>query len=373
MDEIITNEFHGNFVKKDGICYFFATETTEFANVSDDGFESFDSCEDCLDENSSSSSDFVSFTFTFNVKTDNSGESASNQFKIGTISTGVYDFTVEWGDGSSDVITTWDDPALTYTYSVAGTYTIMISGNTFEYPRNAFPFGGDAPKILDVSNFGLLSYGNSAELTFYGATNMTFSASDIFNTSVTTNFQNAWNGCSSLTSFPLIDTSSGTNFQSAWEFCSSLTSFPLIDTSSVTNFRNAWQNCSSLTAFLLIDTSSGTNFLRTWQNCSSLTSFPLIDTSLGTTFQDAWRGCSSLTSFPLIDTSLGTDFQLAWSNCALNSASIDNIMQSLVNNGQFNKITSVGGGTSLPFASWSAGAQANFNILISRGWTIIIN
>jgi hypothetical protein len=61
MDEIITNEFHGNFVKKDGICYFFATETTEFANVSDDGFESFDSCEDCLDENSSSSSEFVSF------------------------------------------------------------------------------------------------------------------------------------------------------------------------------------------------------------------------------------------------------------------------------------------------------------------------
>jgi len=68
-----------------------------------------------------------------------------------------------------------------------------------------------------------------------------------------TNFQQAWVGCSSLTSFPLINTSSGTSFYEAWAFCSSLTSFPA-------NFFNNWvgnpvANC----------------FLNTWLNCTKLT------------------------------------------------------------------------------------------------------
>jgi hypothetical protein len=130
-----------------------------------------------------------------------------------------------------------------------------------------------------------------------------------------TNFQQAWVGCSSLTSFPLINTSSGTNFEQAWAFCSSLTSFPLINTSSGTSFGAAWLGCSSLTSFPLINTSSGTNFQQAWLGCSSLTSFPLINTSSGTNFQQAWAFCSSLTSFPLINTSSGTNFQQAWQSC----------------------------------------------------------
>ena len=131
-----------------------------------------------------------------------------------------------------------------------------------------------------------------------------------------TSFNSAWLGCSSLTSFPLIDTSSGTSFYRTWDGCSSLTSFPLIDTSSGTNFYVAWRNCSSLTAFPLIDTSSGTNFSFTWNGCNSLTSFPLIDTSSGTNFNSAWYFCSSLTSFPAIDTSSGTSFSRTWRNCS---------------------------------------------------------
>ena len=309
--------------------------------------------------------------FIFSVKTDNAGGvSANNQMKIGTISTGVYDCTVDWGDGNSDVITSWNDPAWTHTYSVAGTYLITISGTSFTYP---YFFGGDDTKVLNVSKWGLTNYGTTGANSFNGCSNLTLSSSDIPDTSSVTGTQSTWRDCSSLTEFPLIDTSSVTNMNLTWYGCSSLISFPLINTSSATSISSTWRDCTSLTSVPLIDTSSVTGMNNAWQNCSSLTSFPLISTSLVTNMSNAWSGCSSLTDFPLIDVSSCTNFANTWLNCALNSASIDNIMQALVNGNQNNLSTDISGGTNLGFASWSAGAVANYNTLISRGWTITTN
>ena len=136
------------------------------------------------------------------------------------------------------------------------------------------------------------------------------------NTYCVTDFTGAWECCSQLTSFPLIDTSSGTIFTRAWNFCYGLTSFPLIDTSKGTLFLSAWASCFGLTSFPLLDTSSGDDFTGTWSYCSSLSEFPEINTSAGIIFAQTWEGCSGLTSFPLLDTSSGGDFQSAWSSCS---------------------------------------------------------
>ena len=55
-----------------------------------------------------------------------------------------------------------------------------------------------------------------------------------------------WVGCTSITSFPLINTSAGTNFQSAWHNCNYLTSFPanMFDSCPATNFTNAFLSCA---------------------------------------------------------------------------------------------------------------------------------
>ena len=159
---------------------------------------------------------------------------------------------------------------------------------------------------------------------FYGAGSNGFNASSTVekfkyfqfdSTSATTDFAYAWQGCSSLTSFPLIDTSKGTTFETTWKGCSSLTEFPLLDLHNGTKFHETWQNCSSLTSFPLINTSNGTQFSYTWDGCSGLTSFPLINTAKGTNFSNTWKGCSSLKEFPLIDTSKGVDFAYAWHGC----------------------------------------------------------
>jgi len=251
--------------------------------------------------------------FVISVKTDNAGTSADNQFTIPTSTTGItqaFNYDIETSDGQT---ITGNTGNTTITFPSAGTYDIYISGS---FPYMYFNSGGDKLKMLDIKNFGIYALGSTnQDAAFRGCSNMVITATDSGNFGSVTTFALTWQGCISLTSFPLINTSSGTNFNQTWRSCNSLTSFPLIDTSSVTNFRDTWYDCRNLTSFPLIDTSSGNDFKNTWYRCSSLTSFPLIDTSSGYAFQNTWYNCSSLTSFPLIDTSSGSTFNNAWGVC----------------------------------------------------------
>jgi hypothetical protein len=219
--------------------------------------------------------------------------------------------------------------------------------------------GADA--FAGVSNF---SY------AWYGCTSLT--SFPLINTAKGTSFSYAWYGCTSLTSFPLINTVAGTNFSYAWQNCSSLTSFPLINTAAGTNFTYAWYGCASLTSFPLINTAKGTSFSYAWRGCSSLTSFPLINTAKGTSFIYAWYGCSSLTSFPtnMFDSCPATNFTSAFQNCALSQASVDGILASLVTAGKTNGTLNMNGGTS---STPSAGGLASKATLVSRGWTVTHN
>ena len=253
-------------------------------------------------------------SFVFSVKTDNAGSTLTNQFQLPLISASTVNAVVDWGDGSSDTITSYNQAETLHTYASSGEYTITMSGviNGWQFNNT-----GDRNKILDLQNFGTFELDSTtAELQFWGCNNLVISSSDDGNYENATNFFRTWQNCISLLSFPLIDTSSGINFGNAWASCSSLTSFPLIDVSSGTNFSYTWSGCNSLTSFPLIDTSSGTNFTRTWASCSSLTSFPLIDVSIGTIFYAAWESCSGLTSFPLLDVSSGTNFGYTWIGCS---------------------------------------------------------
>jgi hypothetical protein len=287
--------------------------------------------------------------FIITVKTDNTGVSATNEVLLPI--KGV-DMLIDWGDGNVETVSQINLPNNTiggnnvmHTYASSGTYTVKINdGLSRIYYNN----GGDRLKLLSIEKFGSIVWQSDMNGAWWGCSNLVINASDVGDFSNVTNFDRAWqncssltffplidtssgiffgssnftgtwSGCSSLTSFPLIDTSNGTRFNSAWRNCSSLTSFPAIDTSSATGvhaFAYTWENCYSLTSFPLIDTSNGTFFLNTWRSCSSLTSFPLLDTSSGTSFADAWFGCISLTSFPLINTSSGTTFQNAWNGCS---------------------------------------------------------
>jgi hypothetical protein len=225
--------------------------------------------------------------------------------------------SIDWNDG---IIETYAGSAanttITHTYETPGLYLVTITG-VFENIKLGNFTGSQASDLVNVAQNGPdWSPTNLTDL-YNGCTLLKNEALDDFpDTSLITQYVRAFQSCSSLTSFPLIDTAAGTNFGSAWNACSSLTSFPLINTAAGTSFSSAWSNCNSLTSFPLINTAAGTNFQQAWVNCTSLTSFPLINTAAGTNFSFAWSGCSSLTSFPLINTAAGTNFLQAWVNCS---------------------------------------------------------
>jgi hypothetical protein len=194
--------------------------------------------------------------------------------------------SINWGDGITETYAgSAANTTITHTYETAGLYLVSITG-VFENIKLAGFTGSQASDLASVlQNSPDWSPTNLTDL-YNGCSLITSDSLDDFpDTSLITQFLRAFQNCSSLTSFPLIDTAAGTTFAFAWDGCASLTSFPLINTAAGTNFSVAWRDCSSLTSFPLINTAAGTNFSNAWRNCSNLTSFPLINTAAGTIFQ----------------------------------------------------------------------------------------
>jgi len=133
----------------------------------------------------------------------------------------------------------------------------------------------------------------------------------------------AWMDCGSLTSFPSVDLSSATDFRNTWNN-TALTTFPALtfstDGDDDIRFDSAWQGCTSLTSFPALNLSRGTNFSNTWQDCTGLTSFPAATFSThaddDVNFNSTWRACTGLTSFPALNLSRGTYFGSAWRGCS---------------------------------------------------------
>lgn len=124
-------------------------------------------------------------------KTDNPGSSASNQIVIPTAG-GGYNYTVDWGDGSTDDTGVTGD--ITHTYSSIGTYTVTITG---AFPRIYFNNTGDKEKILSVEQWGNISWA-SMENAFWGASNLVINATDAPDLSGVTTLSHMFSDATSL-------------------------------------------------------------------------------------------------------------------------------------------------------------------------------
>jgi len=119
------------------------------------------------------------------------GSSTNLQVRLPLESSGTYDFIVDWGDGTSDSVATWDSIEMTHTYASEGVYTITIDG-TLEGWR--FNDEGDKLKIIQISQWGNINLGNS-DSYFEGASNLELIADDALDLTGTTTFYAAFLGC----------------------------------------------------------------------------------------------------------------------------------------------------------------------------------
>lgn len=128
--------------------------------------------------------------------------------------------TVDWGDGNTSIVTSYDDADIDHTYSAAGDYTLTITGTAQAW---YFHNTGDKDKIISVTNLGAMGW---------------------------TDLQSAFKGCSKMTSFAGGDTSAVTNMSDMFSTATGLTSLDLssFDTSAVTNMISMFYGASGLTS-----------------------------------------------------------------------------------------------------------------------------
>ncbi|NER11864.1 BspA family leucine-rich repeat surface protein [Leptobacterium flavescens] len=130
---------------------------------------------------------------------------AGQQIRLPLVSSGVYDFTVDWGDGSSGRLTDFQQTdQKTHTYSEAGTYTISISGEINGWSFG-FPDGESRSEIIEINSWGPLRLGSRTSMHFNGCNNLRITAPDLLNTSEVTSFRKSFQACSSLTIVPRME------------------------------------------------------------------------------------------------------------------------------------------------------------------------
>ncbi len=179
--------------------------------------------------------------FVTTWKTDNPGVSSNNQVTIPTFSSATYNYTIDWGDSTSDIGVTSD---ITHTYSIPGTYTIIITGT---FPRINCANSSECQKLMTVEQWGNNAW-TSMEFAFAGASNLTITAIDSPNLTGVNSMLDMFYGATNL-SGPSIsnwDVSGVTNmgdlFYGASNFNEPLNNW---DVSSVINFSYMFQSASS--------------------------------------------------------------------------------------------------------------------------------
>lgn len=263
-------------------------------------------------------------TLSSGVKGDSSSKSFVSLWRTTTATEAItlplrsgyqYDFVVDWGDGSStDHILSFSDIAKTHTYTLAGDYTITITGEAEAWYFNNT---GDKDKIINVSEFGSLGWIdlNSA---FYGCSNLeSFSGGD---TSLVTDMRYIFGYTTSLTSLDVssFDTSNVTDMSRMFSGVSALTSLDVsnFNTSRVVDMSHMFAGAQLITHFDLLnfDTANVTLMSSMFELCFSAISINLssFDTSSVIWMNAMFFAAGSVTNLDLSGFNMSAVTNVTW-------------------------------------------------------------
>jgi len=208
--------------------------------------------------------------FVTTWSTENAG-SATKTIVIPTSSSGVYACTVDWEDGKTDYITTYNSASWTHVYSNTGTYTVKIYGR---FSGIFFNNAGDRLKILTIEKWGHdFRLGVSQGSYFSGCANLTIKATEILNLLGTTSLASTFNGCTSMITIPTInswDTGNITSMASMFKGCTvynqNLSEFK---SEKVTSMSEMFSGCSAFNGSVSgLNTALVTNISSMFSGCT---------------------------------------------------------------------------------------------------------
>lgn len=271
-------------------------------------------------------SEFIS---VWDTRYEGSGLSEYNEIILPVISTGTYDFDVDWGDGTITHIDNSDPEIPLYrydqyigytgdakhTYDVPGIYTVTITGTIdgFTFVRPDLMGGNplDSIKLQEISQWGPLRLGSQGEYFRY-AQNLVITATDLLDTSDVTDMSNMFVECISLTEVPRInewDTSNVTNTSYMFSYVENFNQPLSFDTSNVTNMSGMFYHAHNFNSIIDFDTSNVTDMSSMFENAISFNQPLSFDTSNVTDMKFMFRSASAFNQPLSFDTSNVTDMK----------------------------------------------------------------
>ena len=201
---------------------------------------------------------------------------SDTQFKLPLIETGTYNFIIDWGDGTKDLITSYNQPSITHTYPISAVYIINIIGTCIGW---SFGSAGDCLKLTDIKNWGSGFNLGTVGGYFGGCSNMIISATDTPNLTGTSSLFACFTNCSIMNSTSLSnwDVSNVTNLNSMFAECSDFNQdLSSWDVSNVTTMLGLFTNSGFNNGDVIGDstrplngwnTSNVTSMSQTFGNC----------------------------------------------------------------------------------------------------------
>ena len=100
-----------------------------------------------------------------------------------------YDFVVDWGDGSQDTITAYNQAEATHSYASAGDHVVSIEGicDSLRFEWGNYASGASYLKIIEIQSWGDVPFVELA-VAFAGCTNLSITATDSPNLSALGNW-----------------------------------------------------------------------------------------------------------------------------------------------------------------------------------------
>lgn len=283
-----------------------------------------------------------------------------NQIAL-NVTTTAGQYTIDWGDGSTENVTSATQANHQYTYStVPGSptsygykiVTVTVTpttggagftniafrvrptglGSTVTYAISWLDLEFGSPNLLGLSvgaNNGnncypylerlrwaskSASFTNFLDLFYYMTSTWIFQIdADMSNvTSMSAMFYQ----CSNMRFAPVMNTSNCTNFSNMFGNCFNLISVPAYNYSKVTNITNMFVSCKRLQYVPIYNTGNLQVATGAFINCSGLVEVPPLDIPKGVTFNRIFENCYMLGNIKISNCANVTSFAQAFSNCS---------------------------------------------------------
>jgi len=212
--------------------------------------------------------------FIFKIDTEQVAYTPTQMFHLPLVSTGTYNFVVDWGDGFGDTITYWDQAETNHTYGRHGTYIITLHGTITGWGSSTPDVQYDGKKIVDVTQWGNLNMGNEGH-AFNGCTNLIMTATDFPDLTGITNLKNIFKDTNVLG-----DINNDLDFGD-W------------DVSGVTSLEGAFRGSEFIGIIDTWDTSNVESFAYMFRSSAFNGDITSWDTTRATTIQAMFRGADA--------------------------------------------------------------------------------